>query len=99
MKDDFIRDRIVVGVKDAKLSDELQGKPDLMLEMAVRTRRKWEARKESQKDLQGDLDQPMASVNFFKKAKKAKGPKQNPKQLVLYQRFAYFNGGHDTLWR
>lgn len=39
LKDELMRDRLVVGLEDAKLSDTLQSDPDLTLEMAVQKAR------------------------------------------------------------
>ena len=40
MREEFIRDRIVVGVKDINLSDDLQSRANLTLDDAVRISRK-----------------------------------------------------------
>ena len=45
LKDELIRDRIIVGVLDDTLSDRLQAKSDLTLVDAVRMSRQAEARK------------------------------------------------------
>ena len=50
LKDSLIRDRVVVGVVDDWLSDRLQAKADLTLEMAVQMGRQAEGRKQN-KDL------------------------------------------------
>ena len=46
LKDSLIRDRIVVGVVDDSLSDRLQAKADLTLEISVQMSRQAEARKQ-----------------------------------------------------
>ena len=46
LKDNLIRDRIVVGVVDDSLSDRLQAKADLTLEISVQMSRQAEARKQ-----------------------------------------------------
>ena len=48
MKDELIRDRIVVGLKDAKCSEKLQLDPNLTLEKAVTQARQKEAVHEQQ---------------------------------------------------
>jgi len=50
LKDSLIRDRIVVGVVNSSLSDRLQAKADLPLQMAVQMSRQEETRKQK-----GDL--------------------------------------------
>ena len=47
LKEDLTRDRIVVGVFDDTLSNELQAKADLTLDQAVQISRQAEERKES----------------------------------------------------
>ena len=54
LKEDLIRDRIVVGVFDDALSNELQAKADLTLDQAVHISRQAEERKESQHLIRGE---------------------------------------------
>ncbi|GFR99764.1 Pol polyprotein [Elysia marginata] len=56
LKDELIRDRIVVGVRDDDLSKVLQGKQDLDLSEAIRLSRQAEARKEGQNLLRPRVD-------------------------------------------
>ena len=51
MKDELLRDRIVVGIRDKKLSDHLQVDPDLTLEKAKRLVRQREAMKEQREEM------------------------------------------------
>lgn len=57
LRDELIRDRIVVGVKDDDLSKQMQGKQDLTLQEAIRFSRQAEARTESQNMLRPRVDQ------------------------------------------
>ena len=52
MKDELLRDRIVVGIRDKKLSDHLQVDPDLTLEKAKRLVRQREAVKEQREEME-----------------------------------------------
>ena len=54
LKDELIRDRIVVGVLDDALSNDLQGKADLTLAQAKTLARQAEARKENHGILRGE---------------------------------------------
>ena len=47
LREELIRDRIVVGVDDDQLSDKLQSEPDLTLADAVQTSRRYEAAKQA----------------------------------------------------
>ena len=75
-KDEHIRDRIVVGLKDKKLSEKLPLDPKVTLEKAVTKARQSEAVKKQQGILQGtqlDPPQPMW-IRFRRKgAKELKG--------------------------
>lgn len=52
MKDELLRDRIMVGITDKKLSDHLQVDPDLTLEKAKRLVRQREAVKEQREGME-----------------------------------------------
>ena len=54
LKDEFIRDRIIAGVKDERLSDTLVQQDDLTLTKAVAIARKWEARETDLKAIRGE---------------------------------------------
>jgi transposase InsO family protein len=75
LKDELIRDRIVVGVLDDGLSDKLQAKADLSLDLAVQFSRQAEARKENRLVVRGETSDKSksASIDFLKK-------NSNPKQ-------------------
>ncbi|XP_077864282.1 uncharacterized protein LOC144349635 [Saccoglossus kowalevskii] len=66
LKDDLIRDRIVVGVLDDSLSDHLQMKSTLTLAIAVQTCRQAEARKQSREVVRGDTSIKPSNVDFVK---------------------------------
>jgi len=87
LKDELIRDRIVVGLKDKKLSEQLQLDSKLTLEKAVTQARQSETVKKQQGILQGTQpDHPSANVDqISKKVGKGKRkdqrdkPPKNPK--------------------
>ena len=60
LKDGLIRDRIVVGIVGDSLSDRLQAKADLTLEMAVQMSRQLEARKQNKDLIRGSAISEMA---------------------------------------
>ncbi|GFO18311.1 Zinc knuckle domain containing protein [Plakobranchus ocellatus] len=76
LKEELIRDRIVVGVRDDELSKQLQGKQDLDLTGAIRLGRQAEARTEGRNVLRPRVD----LVHKFKPAaaKRFSQPKQQP---------------------
>jgi len=53
LREELIRDRIVVGVTDDKLSEKLQAEPDLTLEQAVNMARRYESAKQAQNVVRG----------------------------------------------
>ena len=53
LRDEMIRDRIVVGLRDARLSEKLQMDPELTLEKAVSAARQSEAVKKQQAVVRG----------------------------------------------
>ena len=61
------RDRIVVGVADDDLSDQLQGKANLTLQEALELNRQMEARKESQPFIRESRSSATRDVDFIKK--------------------------------
>ena len=64
LKDDLIRDRIVVGLADKKLSEHLQLKSNLTLQEAITKARQSEAVKKQQSILQGNKSElPPANVD------------------------------------
>ena len=67
MKKELIRDRIVVGVADDDLSEQLQSKANLTLQEAVQLSRQMEARKESQPLVRESWSSTARDVDFIKK--------------------------------
>ena len=55
LHDELVKDRIVVGIKDSKLSEKLQMTPDLTLESAVIEGRQSEAVKKQQSVVRGEV--------------------------------------------
>lgn len=70
LKDELIRDRIIAGVKDERLSDQLVQQDDLKLEKAVEMARKWEAREADLKTIRGETAQQIDFVGKRKPQKK-----------------------------
>ena len=64
--DEMIRDRIVVGILDCKLSEKLQLDPDLTLASAVTKVRQAEAVKLQQPLLRGKPDTPVGVVQRWR---------------------------------
>ncbi len=58
LHDEMIRDRLVVGLRDAKLSEKLQLDAELTLEKAIRQVRQAEAVKQQQVVIRSDENQP-----------------------------------------
>ena len=86
LKDSLIRDRIVVGVSNEKLSDHLQSKSDLTLDKAVQLCRQAESRKQNQDVVRGEISSPSqvdhlrSSASHFKPkgtSKTGQGKRQN----------------------
>lgn len=77
LKDELIRDRIVVGVADDALSDELQSKAELTLEIAMQLSRQSEARKESRPFIRGDSSVDYMAQNKSKNMKMTYRPQHN----------------------
>ena len=69
LKNEMIRDRIVVGLRDANLSMKLQMVPDLSLEKAVTLARQSEAVQQQQSVVRGEPE-AIDSVDFRKKGGK-----------------------------
>lgn len=63
LKEEMLRDRLVVGIRDVGLSDKLQTDPDLTLERAKRMIRQKEAAREHRRELHEDKKEaPLGSV-------------------------------------
>lgn len=88
LHDEMIRDRIVVGIRDAQLSEKLQLKSDLTLELAIQSVRQAEAVKEQQPLLRTGsekLDTPVGAVQRVGKARLPyKGPSSGAIQQPTY---------------
>ena len=69
LKNELIRDRIIVGVLDDALSDRLQSKLKLTLEEAVQMSRQAEARQQSKEVVRGSAQANTSTVNLVKSAK------------------------------
>ena len=80
LHEEMIRDRIVVGVGDRKLSEKLQLNTALTLEKAITLSRTYDSVMQQQTDLRGDSNQDVARVVNKKKFQKPKAQKsQSPK--------------------
>ena len=79
LKDDLIRDRIVVGVLDERLSERLQLKADLTLKQAVEISRLHETRKESRDVARGDINSTVEFVKKPENPRKSKKQQSKPK--------------------
>lgn len=67
LHDEMIRDRIVVGVRDRKLSEKLQLEKNLTLETAVTEVRQSETIKKQQTLIRSDFSQPQPGVEHVQK--------------------------------
>ena len=68
LRDELIRDRIVVAVLDEALSDRMQTQATLTLDQAVQLSRQSEARKQQRDVIRGDTASK-ANIDFVRKAK------------------------------
>ncbi|CAB4011562.1 Transposon Ty3-I Gag-Pol poly [Paramuricea clavata] len=80
LKNELIRDRIIVGVVDDSLSDRLQSKPKLTLQEAVQIARQAEERKHNRDVVRGDATKS-SDVYYVRNGAQTKGRyhKQNPR--------------------
>ena len=87
LKEEMLRDRLVVGIRDATLSEKLQMNPDLTLEIAKREIRLKEAVQSQQKELQGDTPAAMQAMMSKKWPRRsgACGKKEEQSQKKGYQ--------------
>ena len=65
LREELLRDRLVVGVVDDRLSEKLQSQPDLTLDQAVQMSRRHEAAKQAQSVIREGTT-PRAQVDAFK---------------------------------
>ena len=79
LRNEMIRDRIVVGIRDANLSMKLQIIPDLDLEKAVAAARQSEAVRQQQGVVRGDPS-VVDNVDSHKKRKNVQNKGSNQKQ-------------------
>ena len=79
LREQLIRERIIVGVLDDSLSDRLQSRPDLSLADAVRLARQDEARKQDRVLVRGDKSS--TNIDYVK----TKTPKGKGKQADKYK--------------
>lgn len=77
LKDELLRDRLVVGIQDQKLSQQLQMDADLTLEKAKKLIRQKEAVKEQSQELDGETQKEAALEGLRQKC--AKPPPTNRK--------------------
>jgi len=76
LKEELIRDRIIVGVTDECLSDRLQSKADLDLNKAIEMCRLHETQKQNRDVVRGNINNIDSSVEFVKKSKPSTPNKQ-----------------------
>ena len=73
LRDEMIRDRIVVGLKDATLTEKLQLKSDLTLKTAITKARQSEAFKKQQHAIRSqfqEVTEDVSSIRLKKSTKK-----------------------------
>ena len=80
LKDDLIRDRIVVGLRDAKVAEKLQMDAELTFEKAVNQARQSEAVKKQQSVVRNQINNDDSKLDAIKKKKFkfVKNTKPNP---------------------
>ena len=79
MLNEMIRDRLVVGLRDAALSRKLQLEADLTLDSAITTARQTEAVKNQQAELRNDSSSSVEAVHKTS-IREAKGSKTQPQR-------------------
>lgn len=77
LRKDLVCDRIVLGVRDKKLSEKLMFMETLTLEKAIEVAKQWERVKQEQETLKGE-EKPAAALDIVSKKKKGKGKKKSP---------------------
>ena len=78
LRDEMVRDRIVVGIRDAKLSQKLQMDPDLTLEKATKLVRESEAIKLQQTAIRPEDTTNLGAVNSWHHGQKTTKSRQTP---------------------
>ena len=86
LREDLIRDRIVVGLQDTRLSEKLQLDGDLSLEKAVRTARQSEAVKQQQKSLRSPFQEEPSGEIAAVQSKRRPPKKQEPQDKLQDKR-------------
>ena len=83
LKNELIRDKIIVRVLDDAFSDRLQSKLKLTLEEAVQISRQAEARQQSRKVVRGSTQTSTNSVNMVKRASQNNKQKTPREKTIL----------------
>ena len=78
LKDELIRDRIVVGVRNRQLAEKMQLDDSLTLEKAIKMARQHEAVKRQQRDLRGDAKNTPSVDRVYEKKSQEKKKSQPP---------------------
>ncbi|OXA53834.1 Transposon Tf2-6 polyprotein [Folsomia candida] len=81
LKDELIRDRIVVGVRDRHLAEKMQLDESLTLEKAVKMSRQHETVKRQQRDLRGETTTTTNLARVGAKPEKQKKPNSKTKSV------------------
>lgn len=99
LKYEMVRDRLIVGLQDAKLSETLQSYPDLTLETAVQKARQTEAVRKQKAVVRQELLSGEASVDALRKAGKGAPPELLKQKRPSTQRKGHQGcsrcGGHE----
>lgn len=95
LKDEMIRDRIVVGIRDSKLSEKLQLNPKLKLEEAINQARQKEAVQKQQAIVRNDLSAFSGETSSVDTVSNSKKPTVRKKHFQNAQPRKPF-GGHNN---
>lgn len=79
MKDELIRDQIVVGMKDIKTSEKLQMKTNLTLALAIQMARQAEMQRTQTTEIRRDEEEVSASIQAIKKKSADKTKSERPR--------------------
>ena len=97
LHDELIRDRIVVGLLDQKLSEKLQLVSDLTLEKAINSGRQTEVVKTQQSVVRGNSDPATTkteNIDMLSKDRKFKPKKSRPEQKKFQKKIREQNSTH-----
>ena len=86
LRDELIRDRIVVGIRDKTLSEKLQLEADLTLEKAMNFARQKEIVRKQQSVLRGDSKEQVDTVSAGKRSRMKKNPTCHNERPNPYER-------------